>query len=505
MSRCFPFPPPGYEKARIDNTDLLKKEKHKEKKQKKDKKEKEKREGKEKQDKDRSKEKHKEKKERKEKHKDKDRDRDKDKSKTSDEKKLEGQPRLSNGEKLSSNSLQKSDNKDKNSLHLQELAKRIRDEDRASRSQMVPKVATSERGDLVRTVLPDKSFGNQHEEKDKVKNKIADLRKVNGQSETRVLEQNFSYFDKGVDRVEAIIKLEEKKNVEKQMDGKEKSKHKEFDDKGDKVRDREREKSKRSKDKDRGKEEKKKTKEIIEPSKEQLKPNENVSRVHQGSKDSLDFRNIKSRECLNLSSKNTATVGILGKPKELERNDSLDFRNMKSPESLNLSTTSTAAVANLGKRKELERNGYVLDNGSRANKFPRNDPVVENGKKLEPCQTTFELTSEPRLANNHEVDEKEQKINGSIGSGIQAKQNGENFSKPPHPDMKYLSRILSVPKMEEWSDVDEMNWLYSSVESQSKKATGTGSSWNEGTQQVWAEAFRIESVDIAALPYVIPY
>ncbi|WCJ37954.1 hypothetical protein M5689_019042 [Euphorbia peplus] len=471
MSRCFPFPPPGYGKARVDNTDLLNKGNHKEKGLKKD------------EDKKRKKE---EKKRHKKSGKDKSsKDRVKDKNKTSDEKILKAQPKLPNGETSSSNNLQISE-ENKNSLHLQELVKRTRDESTASGSYMVQKVATDER-DLVRTMVADRSFSNQLEGNDKFKKKFEDLRKVNGKNDTRGLEkpfgEHFSDFDKRVDRTEALIKLEENQNV----------KHKEESqgNGGDKLRSRERDKTKRSKDKDRGKEEKKKAKEIIEPSKEQLKPNENVSRLHDGNKDSLDFRNIKSPES-----------------------------------SLNLSTISPAGMANLGKRKELERNGYLLDNGSRPNKLPRNPPssqhVVQNGRKLEPCQTSVELKSElAGLArNNHNVSIKEQKSNGSIQSsdqsdissskfsnpGIPAKQKVENFSKPPHPDMKYLGQILCIPKMEEWSDTDDQEWLFSGIESQSKKGTtSTSSSWNEGIQQVWAEAFRIESADISALPYVIPY
>ncbi|KAL4326521.1 hypothetical protein AHAS_Ahas13G0008400 [Arachis hypogaea] len=82
MSRCFPFPPPGYEKeARTDEVDLLKKEKHKEKKHKKEKKDKEKKESKEKREKEGRDGKHKEKKDKKDKHREKKKDRDKDKDK----------------------------------------------------------------------------------------------------------------------------------------------------------------------------------------------------------------------------------------------------------------------------------------------------------------------------------------------------------------------------------------------------------------------------------------
>ncbi|CAN6308502.1 unnamed protein product [Urochloa humidicola] len=89
MSRCFPFPPPGYEKTARPDAQLasslqqLDKEKHKEKKHKKDKKDRDKKEGKDKKDKDRSKDKHKDKKERKEKHRDKKKDKSKDKSRES--------------------------------------------------------------------------------------------------------------------------------------------------------------------------------------------------------------------------------------------------------------------------------------------------------------------------------------------------------------------------------------------------------------------------------------
>ncbi|GJW46467.1 hypothetical protein Tco_0078113 [Tanacetum coccineum] len=110
MSRCFPFPPPGYEKKpTTDELDLLKKEKRKEKKHKKDKKDKEKKDGKERKDKDRSEGKHKDKKDKKEKHRDKNKDQEKSKSSTPDEKKIYGQFEGCNGEKLYHNNEQHKD------------------------------------------------------------------------------------------------------------------------------------------------------------------------------------------------------------------------------------------------------------------------------------------------------------------------------------------------------------------------------------------------------------
>ncbi|KAL0459939.1 UNVERIFIED_CONTAM: hypothetical protein Slati_0621100 [Sesamum latifolium] len=100
MSRCFPFPPPGYErKIGSDDVNLIVKEKHKEKKHK-DKKDKDKKERSERKEKERSEGKHKEDKDRKEKkHRDK-KDKKKDKQKSSEEKKSVGSLEIQNGEKL---------------------------------------------------------------------------------------------------------------------------------------------------------------------------------------------------------------------------------------------------------------------------------------------------------------------------------------------------------------------------------------------------------------------
>ncbi|XP_062174359.1 DEAD-box ATP-dependent RNA helicase 42 isoform X3 [Alnus glutinosa] len=518
MSRCFPFPPPGYEKrARIDDTDLLKKEKQKEKRNKKVKKDKEKREGKEKKDKERSKEKLSDKKDRKEKKKDKDRDRDRDKEKnrTSDEKRVAGQPDSFKGEKLVPNNLQNVEVKD--AKFVQELARRIRDEERATKSQMVQKITvTGQRGSEFLGTVVGSNLANCSGEQRKIKDAKEDGRQINGQTNhinAKSLESaiggNFSIMDRR--RVGLALPVE--KDVEKPKDGKAKNKHKESDGKGDKPKDSDREKKIKSKVKDEAKEKKKveKAKEISEQSKQQPKLQEN------------------GRE-------------------------SLDTCNAKQFYRSGMSNNSTFGEGNLGKRKELHKNGPLLDNGLRPHKLLRpvssSEPVMENGRKLEPCQTDIASTSGRQgAAGNGIVDIKEHRLNGLVGpqrpnacsmrssstiipvnengeasakpplvrpqrpnanaarsssTTLQVNDNGEAFSKPPHPDSKYLIQILSIPKVEELSDIDDQEWLFSSNCLQSKKSKA-GSPRVEGTQHVWAEAFQIESADVYALPYVIPY
>ncbi|XBH74683.1 hypothetical protein VPH35_101584 [Triticum aestivum] len=125
MSRCFPFPPPGYVKtARPDAhlaSPLLDKEKHKEKKHKKDKKDKDK---KEKKDKERSKDKHRDKKDRKEKHKDKKKDKSKDKSRESEGTDRHGEALL--GQKFGESSRKSEEIKDP--IFREELVRKTQDQ-----------------------------------------------------------------------------------------------------------------------------------------------------------------------------------------------------------------------------------------------------------------------------------------------------------------------------------------------------------------------------------------
>ncbi|KAK9282500.1 hypothetical protein L1049_005419 [Liquidambar formosana] len=374
MSRCFPFPPPGYEKKpKTDETDILTKEKYKEKKNKKDK-DKEKSKRKEKKDKERSEEKHREKKDRKEKRKDKkDRDRDKEKDRTSGAKGIEGQSDCYNGKKLGPNSLQCVEINDPKLL--QELGRRITDEDKAG-NQMVQKITFMDQG---RAKLPgrvaESNIGNRAKGKEKPKDKGEDHTKINGQ-------RNKSFVGMDQQRVEGMARPMEKKNVEKEVEGKEKIKYKESDTKRDKHKDRDQEKKSKSKDKDRDKEkEKAKVKEKMEKSKEQVK-------LKEGGYDVIDAQNIKPSHLSKESSKSSASEG------------------------------------NLRKRKELEINGFLHENDIRPKKLPRpvsfSHPVLENGRKLESCQTATQSASErPGTADNRKADTKDHKINGLIQPQLQ--------------------------------------------------------------------------------------
>ncbi|XWS22339.1 hypothetical protein CRYUN_Cryun29cG0025300 [Craigia yunnanensis] len=507
-------------------------EKKKEKKHKKEKKDKEKGENKEKKEKDRSDGKHKDKKDKKkEKDRDKEKDsgnnseekkfpghpegqngektldekklpgksegrsgekfvqkekgRDKDRTNFSGEKKLAGQFSGSNGEKISQKSHLAEDFRD--SKFVQELGRRVRDEGAGAGNHLVDKFMGNDwKRDEGMVRLVAKTANTLVEEKEK--NKRSDDRKLDVQGtreETRsagnAMVQNLAGAAKA--RVEGIPRQVEN-NTERQGEGKEKNKEKESDDKiRDKRKDKDREKKSHGKDKDRDKEKKREEK----------------------AKAKGEHRNLEQD---NLKGSN--------------KDDPLGTTiNLKTSHASKEGNKGAVAEKNLLKRKDLEKNGFFHVNDIKPNKLLKTTsthPLTDNGRTSESWQAPIPLTSDSQGARTcPKVDNKEHKVNGIIEAQLLSVSPTKHFSasaqasqidgvpmKPPHPDSKYLSQVLSVPKMKEWSDFDDQEWLFHSNESQSKKPK-VGFSETDEAPQLWAEALRIESADVCALPYVIPY
>ncbi|KAJ6734535.1 MYB-LIKE PROTEIN X [Salix purpurea] len=311
-------------------------------------------------------------------------------------------------------------------------------------------------------------------------------------------------LEKDNEKKMASMPISLEKDNEKKMEGKEKTKQKESDDKRknrekkskekDKVRDRE--KKSREKDKVRDKEKKKEEK-------------------------AKEKNEHKMKE-----------------PVKLKENNMFDLvldHTVKSSHLIKESTNSVVGDINIKKRKDSNANGLLHADDIKPNKLPRPTsslPVsVENGRMLGTCQIpTSAIQGRQEAVNSDKVDSKEQKINGLIeavappitstnhlvsasltksltkpsNSTAQTDQIAEVSRKQPHPDSKYLLEVLTVPKMEDWSDFEDQEWLFQSTYSQTKKPQVEVSGVDE-TQQVWSEALQIESADVYALPYVIPY
>lgn len=357
-------------------------EKHREKKHKKEKKDKEKREGKEKREKDRSDGKHREKKDKKEKQKDRDKKRDKEKdgektkerTKALDEKRHSGQTEFHGGEKLIQKEVKDKDNSvdkklsgqiggfkaeklnqnsslDDESKLVQEFARRIKDDATGTGNQFESFSAADRKKDegVVRLLAKGTSTVPAGMEKDR----RAEDKTTGGQgtrdgtrpggnamvpNATGIVQTKFEALPRPLD-----------KSVDRKMEGNEKTKDTEGDEKrGVKRKEKDREKKSHGKDKDRDREKKKEDKQKRKEDKQKKKEEKQKKKEEKEKK-----KEEKAKE--KIQHKNTE----LDKLRESNKDNLIDNHAIKTPQHLNDSNKSVPTSVTPKKRKDFETNGVT--------------------------------------------------------------------------------------------------------------------------------------------------
>ncbi|KAJ8774347.1 hypothetical protein K2173_011596 [Erythroxylum novogranatense] len=517
MSRCFSFPPPGYEKkARTKEVNVLKKEKNVVNKNK-EKKYKENSESKEKRKKDRSDRKHRHKKGKKEKHRDKKKDKCNDEDRgVSDEKRLfqrgnvdktanernllkksevgsrEVFTRNADGGRVSAEkkiSAQYLGNWEgikphlaappSNSKFVQESGRRIKVEDVGAANQLIEKL-TGKEVKLVSSTTDTWAEGIEGK----------NTRKSDGlgrKDEVKIIGSGFHTFQSlsGVvqtkrDGMSKPLEDDDGKLIEIRGTVK---KNANDDKHARKYRDKDIQKKCKGKEKDRVKD---------------REENRNEKREYKNSEQDK-FRSSNKVELLGIHHVKTSSLA-----KE--------------------STKSAIFQENLRKRKELDTNGFLCANDIKPAKLPTPvssfPPLAEDGIILQNFQNPVPpISGGQGLASNPKMNVQEEKTNGTLeaqASSVSLTSKPlSTATKPlldqifkfpeeqPHQDSKFLHEVLTVPTMEQWPEFDDHEWLLQSNSTQPKKPkadSGVGV-----VAQAWSEALRIESVDVYELPYVVPY
>ncbi|XP_042065852.1 DEAD-box ATP-dependent RNA helicase 42-like [Salvia splendens] len=528
MSRCFPFPPPGYERKHLpEDVVLLKEAKHnKEHKEKKEKKDKERKKDKEKKEKD-GKEKHRDKKDRKGKHKDKkekhrdkkrekvDRGKDKDKSSVSEESTVSRKLEERSGENLqpeghNKHSRFEDEGKCSPLLHgqngkkpsqsifpfqetngassVKELNGWIQDKEKGGGSQFLQSLADVGKRDQ------EAAAGTAHWNPSRLvaedKNKKVELEGCNGVFTGKSTVQNLGVTKSKNEGIPRPLEVQNDSRLE------DKDKYKEAlsnNKQGDKQKDRD----KKSLRKDKHKEKEKKKE----------KANANIE---------------NKRSESQISGKNYLV-------------DATFSKNVNLLKDVVGAATNEASIK---KRKDMDTNGFLHDGEIRPNKVQRLSPT-ENGRistKFSSCKHNIpnKVWSDHGGQLNNGINEarKPSPSKPNHPSGVN-KFNHQNFvppktpdparsnvneapkmhkmkdhaaeasRRPPHPDSKYLSQILAVPTVGDWSEEDDQEWLLGKNGHPNKPTLEPARVKEE--LQVWSEAVHIKSADVCALPYVIPY
>ncbi|KAK4354903.1 hypothetical protein RND71_027097 [Anisodus tanguticus] len=630
MSRCFPFPPPGYEKKpRPEDGDLLKEEKRKEKKHKKEKKDKEKKDGKEKRDKDRSDGKHREK-DKKDKHrdkkgkhkdkKDKDKDKDKERSDIPEEAKVAVLPGASSGQKLPSGVQHFKDeniNSQEAKFHdqshgqraeklfksclpaveteeskfVQELARRIRDEQKGAVSQLAERFPVESKRDEKTNSMYIKDSSNLAKEKENNKERSVFSNKMDGQQvrvEPKIGANAIlpSFPEMAKNKFHGLLPpLEE--NVENRREEKAKSKERRDDKPRDKKKNKEKDAKSHGKEKEKKKKEKGKDKSVHRKSEQDKSRDINKSNIvgvsntnhqvallpkdtiagmvpegnHRKRKDIetngfLHESEVRPAKLLRPSSSHQPTLN--GKRSETHQKTDMLFSNRQGVATDNIQVINkeqnlngTIKLSNkhgvatdieMG-NKEREVNGTIklsnkhgvatdIEMGNKERevngtiKLSNKHGIatdIEMGNKEREVNGTIKLSNKHGVATNIEVGNKERGVNGTIKGQPLAMSKPKTLaiskpkapsvspgadqiaeaSKRPHPDSKYLNQILSVPKMDEWSGFDDQEWLLRNESTLVRKPDTYLDEVKDNW--VWSEALQIDSADVYALPYVIPY
>ncbi|XP_057783666.1 uncharacterized protein LOC131001321 [Salvia miltiorrhiza] len=543
MSRCFPFPPPGYERKHPPEDLLLFKEaKRKEHKEKKEKKDKDRKKDKEKKEKDGS-EKHRDKKDRKGKHKDKkekhkdkkkdkeDRGKDKDKSSISEESTVSRKLEERSGENLQPeghNKHSRFEDKGKQStlLHgqngkkppsqsilpsqatnearfMQELNRRIRDEEKGGGSQFLQRgadVGKRDEGAAAGIALCNPSQ-ELAEDKDSDGDKSFHVKKLelqgrNGEFTGRSMVQNHSQVAKS--KNEGIPRpLEEQNDL--RLENKEKYKEAWGNKQGDKQKDRD--KKSHGKDKHREKEKEKKKEEKVNATIE----NEKSEFKNSGRNDlagatfSKSVKDVVGTAIIEGSVKKRKDMDVNGfvhageiRPNKVQRlsvhQSTENGRKLEAP------AKSSSGKQDVPNNVWLEHGGWLHNGINEAKKPSPSKPNHPSGVN----KFSHQIVVPPKTQHPDPSD-----VNEAPRIPKMKDHTAEASRRPPHPDSKYLTQILAVPTVGDWSEDDDQEWLFSKKGPPNKpelESVGV----NEELQ-VWSEAVHIESADVCALPYVIPY
>ncbi|KAK1411135.1 hypothetical protein QVD17_37679 [Tagetes erecta] len=477
MSRCFPFPPPGYERKLVE-TNLLKKENHKEKKHNKDKKDKEKRESKEKREERKQKEK-----------------KDKHKEKKDKEKRVDPQFESQNVQPLTQNNEHnipkdgftgyKKSSLERRNVEHNELLVRKQDnvQSRGQNEKMLVNRTKTEDIDNSKFV---QELGRRIREEEKRSGRLlfsVESRKSN-------VDQGQGINNKSnVDRMRMVQNLiNGKKTLEKVNE----------------------------------------------------KPE---LRKAEGDKDKYMKNSEKIGSFNNLSTYNTPNVGVqhsdsaLKKRKDIETDD---FSQENEPRPNKTARPTSSFLTEIGRKQDFLQNPRLSQpvkstkagaiepkvNGTIASQpmlpISKKPPVTTtNHILLNPTSTrsppvnigqipsqplTVPRTRPPSLVPNHITNTP---LPVSLTKPSQPLLNSKKKEslRPPHPDTKYLKQILSVPELDQWSGLDNQEWLFSSKDyPHFKEKVGNFFLRDDNKEiQVWSEAKQLQYVDVFALPYVIPY
>lgn len=302
------------------------------------------------------------------------------------------------------------------------------------------------------------------------------------------------------------IKEGKAKNKERGADGKSEEKFKNQD---------------LDKDKDKGKhkgkeKEKAKLKEKVKKDEEQKKPRDDRK------KNQLDALRLKPLSSQIHNAKNNPIDDNIKKRKEIEKNSSLNGKFFDI--FIYIPIILQASLLCCCKPILFVFYHYIChdiaDANFRPNKIQNTNfstPLREENRTLESSDLVFPPLKPEPIGNKlplRTIDQEEHITNGvtktqsssALSMYPVAAKTGTTNTKvgaTPHPDCVYLNRLYTIPKVDGYPEYDDQEWVFSSCHD--RKSNSKLQANANDVPQVWSETIQIESANVLALPYVIPF
>ncbi|XP_042452585.1 bromodomain-containing protein DDB_G0270170-like [Zingiber officinale] len=205
-------------------------------------------------------------------------------------------------------------------------------------------------------------------------------------------------------------------------------------------------------------------------------------------------------------------------PRDDRKKNQLDALRLKPLASQINNAKNNIIDENIKKRKEIEKNSIHNDTNFRPNKTQNTNfstPLCEENGTLESSDIVFPRLKPEAIGNKLSLNaiDQEECIKNSITKTqsssalsmypVAAKTDMTKVGATPHPDCVYLDRLYTIPKVDGYPEYDDQEWVFSSCHDR-KSNSKLQANANE-VPQVWSETIKIESENVLAMPYVVPF
>ncbi|CAO2179774.1 unnamed protein product [Urochloa humidicola] len=167
---------------------------------------------------------------------------------------------------------------------------------------------------------------------------------------------------------------------------------------------------------------------------------------------------------------------------------------------------------NIKKRKDFDANSSPHEHSMRMTKLLRaptkDEEICRHSQQITPYSSTelFDTNTRetgccnPKDGYNNVITGSNYSEEDVASVSYSGYKRNKGYLKQTHPDTEYLNQLYSIPPAQDFSYHIDQDWLFS----QDREGLKTAAFEAAESDQVWSDAQLIDTADVLALPYVVP-